>query len=230
MPTRDRPMSIAVLASGEGTNLQVLLDAQREERLPIAIAGVFGDRPAARALDRARRHGIEPRAIEPREFPDRQSFDEALFALVDAVEPELVVCAGYMRLISAPVVERWVGRMINIHPSLLPKYQGLRTHARALAAGDREHGASVHYVTPELDGGPVLSRVLIEVRERDTPESLAHRLLPHEHRLLLATLALICRRHVTATPFGVAVDGRLLDAPLTLADDDRLYDAAGFVA
>ena len=223
MPTRDRPMSIAVLASGEGTNLQVLLDAQREERLPIAIAGVFGDKPAARALERARRHGIEPRAIEPREFPDRQSYDEALFALVDAVEPDLVVCAGYMRLISAPVVERYVGRMINIHPSLLPKYQGLHTHARALAAGDREHGASVHYVTPELDGGPVLSRVVIDVRERDTPEGLAH-------RLLLATIALIGRRHVTATPFGITVDGRLLDTPLTLANDDRLYDAAGFVA
>lgn len=230
MPPRDVPLSIAVLASGEGTNLQALLDAQREARLPIAIAGVFGDRPAARALERARRHGIEPRALEPRDYPDRQAFDEALFALVGATEPDLVVCAGYMRLISAPVVERWTGRIINIHPSLLPKYQGLRTHARALAAGDREHGASVHFVTPELDGGPVLSRVVIDVRERDTPESLAHRLLPHEHRLLLATIALLCRRRVAATPSGITIDGRLLESPLTLADDDLLYDAAGFVA
>src|SRR5688572_22782591 len=158
MSPRDT-MSIAVLASGEGTNLQVLLDAQREERLPIRVAGVFGDRPAARALERARRYGLEPRAIEPREFSDRQSFDEALFALVDAVEPDLVVCAGYMRLISAPVVERYVGRIVNIHPSLLPKYQGLRTHARPVPAGGSQHGAGSHYVTAELDGGPAPSRI-----------------------------------------------------------------------
>ncbi len=224
------PLPIAVLASGEGTNLQALLDAQRESRLPITVVGVFGDKPAARALERARRCGVVAEAIEPRAYSDRASYDEALFARVASVAPGLVVCAGYMRLISAAIVEHWVGRMINIHPSLLPKYQGLRTHQRALAAGDREHGASVHFATPELDGGPVVSRVVVEVREHDTPEALAHRLLPHEHRLLLATIALIARRYVTATPLGITIDGRLLHEPLTLAPDDYLYDAAGFVA
>ncbi|HVF34564.1 MAG TPA: phosphoribosylglycinamide formyltransferase [Candidatus Saccharimonadia bacterium] len=223
-------LRVAMLASGEGTNVQALLDASREGRLPIEIAGVFGDRPQARALERARKAGVPALALEPRDHFDRLAFDEALFAAIDGAQPDLVVCAGYMRLIETPVVERMAGRIINIHPSLLPAYQGLRTHARVLAAGDRVHGASVHFVTPQLDGGPVVSCVAIGVRDGDTPEMLAHRLQPHEHRLLIATVALIARRVVAATPFGVAVDGRLLDAPLQLAADDHLYDAAGFVA
>ena len=223
-------LRLAVLASGEGTNLQALLDAAREGRLPIEIVGVFGDKPQARALARARKAEVPAVALEPRDYFDRLAFDEALFACIDEVQPALVVCAGYMRLIETPVVERMAGRIINIHPSLLPAYQGLHTHARVLAAGDRSHGASVHFVTAQLDGGPVLSRVAIAVREGDSPEMLAHRLQPHEHRLLVATVALIARRLVVATPFGVAIDGRLLDSPLSLAADDHLYDAAGFVA
>ena len=223
-------MRIAVLASGEGTNLQALLDAQREERLPIEVVGVFGDQPQARALQRAGKAGVAARALAPADYADRDAFDAALFAQVDAAAPELVVCAGYMRVITTPVVERYAGRMVNVHPSLLPKYPGLRTHERALAAGDRTHGASVHFVTPELDGGPVLSQVAIEVREEDSPEALAHRLQPHEHRLLVATIALLARREVLASPYGITVDGRLLESPLQLAGDDHLYDAAGFVA
>lgn len=221
---------IAVLASGRGSNLQALIDAQRAGALPIEIRGVFSDKPGAAALERARAAGIPALALEPKGFPDRASFDRALFAHVDAANPRLVVCAGYMRILSDEVVAARVGRLINIHPSLLPKYPGLRTHARALEAGDAVHGSSVHFVTTELDGGPVLAQATIAVQPGDTPESLAERLLPIEHRLLVASVALIARRRVVASPHGLAIDGVPLQRPLVLGADGRLHDAAGHAA
>lgn len=215
-------LRIAVLASGRGSNLQALLEARARGALRAEIAGVFSDRPTARALALARDAGVPAQALQPRDYPDRVGFDEALFAAVGAVQPQLIVCAGYMRIIDSRVVERLVGRMINIHPSLLPAYQGLHTHARVLRAGDRSHGASVHFVTPELDGGPVIAQARIDVVDGDTPESLAARLLPREHRLLVACVDLFARRKVEPTPFGVAIDGHLLQAPLELDPDDRL--------
>ncbi|HET9483512.1 MAG TPA: phosphoribosylglycinamide formyltransferase [Xanthomonadales bacterium] len=221
---------IAVLASGRGSNLQALIDAMRAGNLPVAITGVFSDKPDAVALERARAAGIPAVALRPKDFPDRASFDRELFAHVAAANPRLIVCAGYMRILSDEVVAANVGRMINIHPSLLPKYPGLRTHARALEAGDAIHGTSVHFVTTELDGGPVLARAEIDVRAGDTPDTLAERLLPVEHRLLVAAVALIARRQVVASPHGIAIDGALLEQPLTLGADGRLRDAGGFVA
>jgi phosphoribosylglycinamide formyltransferase-1 len=219
-----------VLASGRGSNLAALIDAIASRRLAARIAGVFSDRAAAPALERARRAGLHAEALAPRDYFDRLAFDEALFARIDAVKPTLIVCAGYMRLISAAVVERHHGRMLNIHPSLLPAYQGLDTHARVLRAGDARHGASVHFVTPELDAGPVLSQVEIAVEPGDDAARLAARLLPHEHRLLVASIELLTRRHAEPTPFGVALDGRLLERPLRLGSDDRLRDGDGDVA
>ncbi len=224
------PLALAVLVSGRGSNLQALIDAIESGRLAARIVGVFSDKRAAPALERARAAGLPAAALSPRDYFDRLAFDQALFERVAEVQPRLIVCAGYMRLISAEVVERFSGRMINIHPSLLPAYQGLNTHARVLSAGDRSHGSSVHFVSAELDGGPVLTQVRIEVRDDDTAESLALRLLPLEHRLLVATVELLGRRTVYPTPLGVAVDGRLLEQPLRLHQDDRLYDAAGFIA
>ncbi len=218
-------LRIAVLASGRGSNLEALLDARARGALRAEIVGVFSDRTGANALAVARAAGVPSQSLQPRDFPDRVSFDEALFAAVGAVQPELIVCAGYMRIIDAVVVERLVGRMINIHPSLLPAYQGLHTHERVLRAGDRSHGASVHFVTPELDGGPVIARTRIEVRDGDTADSLAARLLPHEHRLLVACVDLFARRRVQPTPFGVAIDGELIQAPLDLASDGSLRGA-----
>jgi phosphoribosylglycinamide formyltransferase-1 len=222
MPARLR---IAVLASGRGSNLRAVVAARDAGRLPLDIAAVFSDRAGAGALDVARDAGIPTRVFSPRDHFDRLAFDEALFAAVDAVQPQLIACAGYMRIIEAAVVERYVGRMINIHPSLLPAYQGLHTHARVLRAGDRVHGASVHFVTPELDGGPVIAQARMAVEAGDTPESLARRLLPLEHRLLVACLGLFARRGLAPTPFGVALDGALLEAPLQLDADDRLLGA-----
>jgi phosphoribosylglycinamide formyltransferase-1 len=221
---------IAVLVSGRGSNLQALIDAVAAGRLPVQIAGVFSDKRKAAALERARQSGIHAEAISPRDYGDRLAFDEAMFERVALVQPRLIVCAGYMRLISAASVERWQGRIINIHPSLLPAYQGLHTHERVLQAGDARHGASVHFVTAELDGGPVLAQARVDVEAGDTPESLAARLLPFEHRLMVASVELVARRRVYLTTLGIAVDGRPLDAPLELHPDDRLYDRAGFVA
>jgi phosphoribosylglycinamide formyltransferase-1 len=218
-------LPIAVLASGRGSNLQALLAARDAGRLPIDIVGVFSDRAQAPALAVARSAGVPPLALAPRDYYDRLAFDEALFAAIEAVQPQLIVCAGYMRIIEAALVERHMGRMINIHPSLLPAFQGLHTHQRVLRAGDRQHGASVHFVSPDLDGGPVIAQVRIDVEPGDSAESLARRLLPHEHRLLEACVGLLARRTVAPTPFGIAIDGTLLDAPLQLDAANVLRDA-----
>jgi phosphoribosylglycinamide formyltransferase-1 len=219
-----------VLASGRGSNLGALIDAIATGRLAARIAGVYSDRASAPALALARAAGLHAESLAPRDYYDRLAFDSALFERIEAVKPGLIVCAGYMRLISAEVVEPRIGRMLNIHPSLLPAYQGLDTHARVLRAGDRRHGASVHFVTPELDAGPVLAQVAMAVGPGDDAAALAARLLPLEHRLLVASLALLTRRRAVPTPFGVALDDVLLDAPLMLAADDTLRTRDGHVA
>ena len=215
-------LRIAVLASGRGSNLKALIAARDSGALPIDIVGVFSDRAAAAALQIARDHALHVESLAPRDYYDRLAFDAALFAAVDAVQPQLIVCAGYMRIIEASVAEAHSGRMINIHPSLLPAYPGLHTHARVLRAGDACHGASVHFVSPEMDGGAVIAQARIDVQTGDTAELLARRLLPIEHRLLVASVALYARGSLQPTPFGVALDGQLLDAPLLLQSDGSL--------
>lgn len=179
---------IAVLASGRGSNLQAILHAIEAGTLDAEVVGVFSDRPAAPALRqvaRARRWSARPGA-----FPDRAAYEAALADAVAAASPDWVVCAGYMRILGEAFIARFRGRLLNIHPSLLPRYRGLHTHARALDAGDAEHGASVHFVIPELDAGTVIAQARIPVLPGDTPETLAARLLPREHALLLAVLRL----------------------------------------
>jgi phosphoribosylglycinamide formyltransferase-1 len=210
-------LRIAVLASGRGSNLEALVEARDQGLLDADLALVASDRPDARALAIARAAGIAAIALEPKSFADRAAFDGALFAAVGEVQPHLIVCAGYMRLISADVVGAWLGRMINIHPSLLPAYPGLRTHARALADGAREHGASVHFVTADLDAGPVIAQVRIPVAPDDTPEGLAARLLPLEHRLLVAAVGLFAAGRVALDGGAVRIDGVPLARPLQLA-------------
>ncbi len=167
------PLPVAVLASGRGSNLAALMDAQRAGTLPIRIVLVASDRADAYALERARDAGIETLVLRPRDFTDRAAFDTALFAQVAKAQAALIVLAGYMRVIDAEVVRGFAGRIINIHPSLLPKYRGLHTHQRALDAGDAVHGASVHFVTSELDGGPTIAQATIPVHPGDTAEMLA---------------------------------------------------------
>jgi phosphoribosylglycinamide formyltransferase-1 len=209
-------LRIAVLASGRGSNLEALIAARDRGHLAIDLALVASDRPEARALAVARAASIPTIALEPKAFADRAAFDRALFAAVGRIQPHLIVCAGYMRVISADVVGAWLGRMINIHPSLLPAYPGLHTHARALADGAREHGASVHFVTADLDAGPVIAQARIPVAPDDTPERLAARLLPLEHRLLVATVGLFAAGRVALDASAVRIDGVPLARPLQL--------------
>jgi len=209
-------MRVVVLASGRGSNLGALIDARREPDARFEIVLVAGDKPDALALRIAEAAGIATLALDPRGYANRASYDADLFARIAEHAPDLVVLAGFMRILDPSALAPWVGRMINIHPSLLPKYRGLRTHERALAAGDAIHGASVHFVTPELDGGPVVSHVELTIEPDDTSASLASRLLPLEHRLLVATVDLLAQRRVSLDRDSVRFDGAPLAAPLRL--------------
>jgi len=215
-------IKIVVLASGRGSNLGALIAARDSGRLALEIALVASDRTGAAALALARAAGIACVGLTPRDYASRDDFDRALFAAIEQVQPTFIVCAGYMRLISADVVARWSGRMLNIHPSLLPAYPGLDTHTRALADGVRWHGASVHFVSAEVDAGPVLAQVRIAVEPADRPASLAARLLPHEHRLLVESLRLCCTRVVRVDGGAIMLDGAPLARPLQLTADGQL--------
>jgi phosphoribosylglycinamide formyltransferase-1 len=210
------PFRIAVLVSGRGSNLQALIDAIAADVLDAQIVGVFSDKPDAVALQRAQAAAIPTQAIEPRRFDSRAAFDEQLFTCIDKLAPDLIVCAGYMRLISPQAVDARRGRLINVHPSLLPAFKGLRTHAQALAAGASMHGASVHYVTPDLDGGPVIAQCEVPVRPDDDAESLARRVLSREHPLLIGTLGLIVTGRIALVDGAVQLDGVPLPIPLQL--------------
>ena len=205
---------IAVLASGRGSNLQALLDAIAAGTLDAEVVGVFSDRPGCAALQRV----PEPLrwSARPKAFASRADFDAALGDALAAVRPDWIVCAGYMRILGAELVERFAGRMLNIHPSLLPRYPGLDTHARALAAGDGEHGASVHFVTAELDAGAVIAQVRVPVLAGDDADTLAARVLAFEHPLLLAVVRLAVGGRVAEQGATVLLDGHALFTPLQL--------------
>ena len=207
-------LKLAVLASGRGSNLQALIDAIDMGELDAGIAGVFSDKAASGALAIARGAGVTAMHIDPKAYASRAAFDAALFAAVDASGAELIVCAGFMRILSPEVVAPRTSRMLNIHPSLLPKYPGLHTHQRALEAGDREHGASVHAVIPALDAGPLIAQTRIAIEPGDSPERLAARLLPREHQLLLQVVRWIAEGRLRFDAQAVHFDERRLSEPL----------------
>lgn len=211
---------IAVLASGRGSNLQSLLDAIAIGQLEAEIVGVLSDKPGVAALEKV------PESLRwarsPKEFDSRQAFDDALADALAACRPDWVVCAGYMRILGAAFVQRFQGQLVNIHPSLLPRHKGLHTHARAIEAGDAEHGASVHFVVPELDAGNVIAQARVPVLPGDSPESLANRVLAVEHPLLLATVQLLVAGRVTEQGGSIQLDGHSLLSPLRLDSDGKL--------
>jgi len=172
---------VVVLISGNGSNLQALIDAQGHDELGGEIVAVVSNEPEAYGLTRAREAGIDAVVLPHREYENRDAYDGALIKVIERHEPDLVVLAGFMRILTPRFVQRFLGRLINIHPSLLPAYQGLDTHARALADGVAEHGCSVHFVTEELDGGPVLLQAVVEVAEDETEESLKQKVHAREH-------------------------------------------------
>lgn len=178
----DKKLPIVVLISGSGSNLQSIIDAAVSD-MPVDIRAVISNRPDAYGLTRASEAGIATAVLENGNFADRESYDAALQELIDSYSPELVVLAGFMRILSDAFVRHYEGRMMNIHPSLLPKYRGLHTHARALEAGDKVAGCTVHFVTAELDAGPIITQARVPVVDGDTPETLAARVLKEEHRI-----------------------------------------------
>lgn len=185
-------MPIVVLISGSGTNLQAIIDATEAGTLAARIALVISNRADAAGLERAKRHGIPTQVIDHREFRDRESFDLALQSAIEAHHPRLVALAGFMRILTDGFVRHFSGRLLNIHPSLLPKFKGLNTHARAIEAGEHEHGCSVHFVTPELDAGAVIGQARVAIATDDTAETLAAKVQQLEHRLYPACVGLFC--------------------------------------
>ncbi len=210
------PLPVVVLISGSGSNLQALIDGAAGGELPIRIEAVISNEPDAFGLERARRAGIAAEVVDHRAFDSREAFDQALMAAIDRHQPGLVVLAGFMRILTPAFVHHYAGRLLNIHPSLLPKYQGLHTHRRALEAGDVEHGASVHFVTEELDGGPVILQAKVPVLPGDTPERLADRVLEKEHRIYPLVVKWFAQGRLRLDGDGVLFDDHPLPRPLLL--------------
>ncbi len=182
------PLPLVVLISGKGSNLQSIIDACTSGQINAEIKAVISNKPDAFGLKRAQQAGIPTHTIDHTQYPDRQSFDVALSRLIDEYQPGLVVLAGFMRILTAEFVNHYLGRMLNVHPSLLPNFQGLNTHQRAIESGLNQHGVSVHFVTPELDGGPVANRAKVKIESDDTAEKLAQRILEQEHEIYPETI------------------------------------------
>lgn len=177
------PIRLVVLISGNGSNLQAIIDSISKDKLPAKIVAVISNKADAYGLKRAEKAGIPHQVLPHTDFSERKLYDQALKQLIDQYQPDLVVLAGFMRILSDEFVEHYSHKMMNIHPSLLPKYRGLNTHQRALDAGDKEHGCSVHFVTPTLDDGPVILQAKVAIKEDDTVESLSARVHEQEHRI-----------------------------------------------
>jgi len=211
---------LAVLVSGRGSNFEALhLGLQALADQPAHIVGLISDQPQALALEKAERFAIPSQVIDRKRYESKAPFEKALIDALQALRPDWVVLAGFMRVLSADAIAPFAGCMINIHPSLLPKHRGLHTHERVLAAHETVHGASIHFVTPELDGGPVLSQVTMAVEDHDDPETLAERLLPLEHRLMRATVALLASNEVKCSHGEITINGQTLSQPLRLGHD-----------
>ena len=200
-------LGIVVLISGRGTNLEAIIDAIANDALPVDLRAVICNQPRAPGIEVARRAGCDVTIVHHRDFPSRERFDAALAESIERFDPELVVLAGFMRILTPGFVRRFAGRLINIHPSLLPEFPGLDTHARAIAAGAAVHGATIHFVTEALDGGPIIAQVRVPVLAKDDPDTLAARVLEREHVILPRTLLWFAQRRIRLEGEDVLVDG-----------------------
>lgn len=213
-------LRVAVLISGRGSNLKAILDAIAAGQLPARVVQVISNRPGAAGLQLAAAAGVPTAVVDHKRFADRAAFERALEAQLAAEPADLLVLAGFMRVLTADFVARHRGRLLNIHPSLLPAFAGLDTHARALAAGVSEHGASVHFVTAAVDGGPLIAQFRVPVRPGDTEDGLAARVLRAEHRLYPQVLAWYAAGRLALRADTVLLDGLALAAPVQFADTE----------
>jgi phosphoribosylglycinamide formyltransferase-1 len=221
-PTSPR-RGVVILISGRGSNMLALIEASREPRSPFEITGVFSDQPDAPGLESARRLGIPARVVAAVPGGERAAYDRALAAALAEFSPALIALAGFMRILSAVAVDAFKGRLLNIHPSLLPHYPGLHTHRRALADGVRRHGATVHFVTAELDGGPAIIQGSVPVLDGDTEATLAARVLRLEHRIYPLAVQWYCEGRLQYRGGSAWLDGRLLEQPVRMDDDGEVH-------
>ena len=198
---------IVVLTSGRGSNLQSIIDAIANRELPVRIAAVISNRADATGLQHAKNAGVTVAVVDDKKFSTRESFDAELMRVIDSYQPNLVVLAGFMRILGEPFVRHYSGKLVNIHPALLPEFPGLNTHARALTSGATRHGASVHFVTPEVDAGPVIIQRAVQVLESDTAETLAARVLEQEHEIYPLAIRWIAENRVSIDGDRVLIDG-----------------------
>jgi phosphoribosylglycinamide formyltransferase-1 len=215
-------LPVVVLISGGGTNLQAIIDRAGDD-LPIEIRAVISNRPGVYGLQRAADAGIETRVLEHSAFADRESFDRALIELIDGYRPGLVALAGFMRILTPQFARHYAGRLLNIHPSLLPKYRGLHTHQRALDAGDERHGATIHFVTEELDGGPPIVQAQVPVLADDDADRLAARVLEKEHQIYPLAIRWFAQQRLKLDEEGhVILDDKPLAGPVVFAPNQAI--------
>jgi len=209
--TVDTPR-IVILISGTGSNMVTIAEQARAGEIPGLVAAVISNRPDVAGIQHARDRDLPTEVLDHKAFDSREAFDAALIPVIDQYQPDLVVLAGFMRILSADFVRHYQGRMLNIHPSLLPKYQGLNTHQRAIDAGDEEHGVSVHFVTEELDGGPVVIQAAVPVLEDDDAATLQRRVQQQEHIIYPIAVKWFVEGRLKMTDNGVTLDKQPLPA------------------
>lgn len=224
MPATQTKLPVVILISGTGSNMQRLAEMALSGELPIDIKAVISDRANARGLITATNMGIATATLDPKQFADRTQFDAGLGELVASYAPELVILAGFMRILSSGFINRFADRMLNIHPSLLPKHRGLHTHQRALDAGDTEHGASVHFVNEELDAGTVLMQARVPVFPDDTADTLAQRVLQQEHYIFPEAVRLIATGRLKFQYGKAWLDGKELGEPIQVLSSTTTFE------
>ncbi|WP_448213392.1 phosphoribosylglycinamide formyltransferase [Colwellia sp. MEBiC06753] len=211
---------IVVLISGSGTNLQALIDACNADTYPGEIVGVLSNKADAYGLTRAEQADIATTTLSHKEFASREDYDLALIEAIDTYQPDIVVLAGFMRILTPAFVQHYLGKLVNIHPSLLPKYQGLNTHQRAIDAGDDVHGVSVHFVTEELDGGPVILQAKVPIFDGDLADDLAARVHEQEHKIYPLVVKWLCQNRLSMHNKQAILDGNVLPASGYANDDE----------
>ena len=210
---------IVVLISGGGTNLQAIIDACKTNNIPGDVVAVISNKTDVYGLERAKNAGIPNKVLPHKSFSSRDDYDQSLITEIDAFKPDLIVLAGFMRILTPHFVQHFSGKLLNIHPSLLPKYQGLNTHQRAIDAKDSEHGVSVHFVTEELDGGPVILQAKVPVFEQDNADDLASRIHEQEYRIYPLVIKWFCQERLTMHNEQAVLDGKVLPASGYASDD-----------